>query len=633
MASPQVLDAIRAQLAPHAPFAQMAPADLDRLVESVSIVYFEPGALIITPDDGPPDACYIVKQGVVRGERRSSVYSQRNVELTAGEMFPVGSVLTDRPVLSHYVALGDVFLFKLPKIDFLALVRASDPFAVFCQRRLSALLDLSQAQVQAAYAQQATLTQSLNMTLGNLVRREAIACTADDTLETAFRTMERASVGSIIVIDDDMAQADEPVVGILTRADLISKVILPQVPLSAPVRSVMTSPVIMLDARATAGDAILAMAQHGVKHLPVVRGARVLGVVSERDLFALQRLTVRQIGDAIRNAASPDVLIQVADDIRHLSRNLVAQGAGAGQITSLISRLNDLLTARLVELIAPRFGVRLDEICWIALGSEGREEQTIATDQDNGLIVADGAETPIAACLAMAQAVNQALDQAGYPLCKGGVMAGNPQWCLHAADWREIFGRWIDGADPEALLNASIFFDLRAVAGGQLLATELREFIARHAASQTRFLKLLADSALRNRAHQSRAEKWGGSLLGSLLGDDAEPVDLKLHGTMAFVDAARVYGLALGLDSTSTVARLRGAADQNRLPTVEVNAWIDAFQFLQLMRLRVQHAGVEAENANRLDPTTLSDLDRRILKEALRLARTVQQRLEIDYHA
>ena len=108
MASPQVLDAIRAQLAPHAPFAQMAPADLDRLVESVSIVYFEPGALIITPDDGPPDACYIVKQGVVRGERRSSVYSQRNVELTAGEMFPVGSVLTDRPVLSHYVALGDV---------------------------------------------------------------------------------------------------------------------------------------------------------------------------------------------------------------------------------------------------------------------------------------------------------------------------------------------------------------------------------------------------------------------------------------------------------------------------------------------------------------------------------------------
>ena len=347
-----------------------------RLVESVSIVYFEPGALIITPDDGPPDACYIVKQGVVRGERRSSVYSQRNVELTAGEMFPVGSVLTDRPVLSHYVALGDVFLFKLPKIDFLALVRVSDPFAVFCRRRLSALLDLSQAQVQAAYAQQATLTQSLNMTLGNLVRREAIACTADDTLETAFRTMERASVGSIIVIDDDMAQADEPVVGILTRADLISKVILPQVPLSAPVRSVMTSPVIMLDARATAGDAILAMAQHGVKHLPVVRGARVLGVVSERDLFALQRLTVRQIGDAIRNAASPDVLIQVADDIRHLSRNLVAQGAGAGQITSLISRLNDLLTARLVELIAPRFSVRLDEICWIALGSEGDRKST-----------------------------------------------------------------------------------------------------------------------------------------------------------------------------------------------------------------------------------------------------------------
>ncbi len=633
MASPQVLDAIRLQLAAHAPFAQMAPADLDRLVERVSIVYFEPGALIITPDDGPPGACYIVKQGVVRGERRSGLHPERNIELTAGEMFPVGSLLAERPVLSHYQALGDVFLFKLPKADFLGLVRSSDPFAIFCRRRLSALLDLSQAQVQAAYAQQATLTQSLNMTLGNLVRREAITCTADDTLETAFRTMERANVGSIVVTDDDMAQADEPVIGILTRADLISKVILPQVALQAPVRAVMTTPVIVLDARATAGDAILAMAQHGVKHLPVVRGARVLGVVSERDLFALQRLTVRQIGDAIRAAASPEALTQAADDIRHLSRNLVAQGAGAGQITSLISRLNDQLTARLVDLIAPRFGVRLDEICWIALGSEGREEQTIATDQDNGLILADAAQTSIEACLAMAQAVNQALDRAGYPLCKGGVMAGNPQWCLRAADWQAIFARWIDGGDPEALLNASIFFDLRAVAGTFALAGDLRAFIATHAANQTRFLKLLADSALRNRAHQSRAEKWGGSLLGSLLGDDAAPVDLKLHGTMAFVDAARVYGLALGLDATGTVARLRGAAERGRLPKVEVNAWIDAFQFLQLMRLRVQHAGVAAEAANRLDPTTLSDLDRRILKEALRLARTVQQRLEIDHHA
>ncbi len=633
MASPQVMEAIRSQLARHAPFAQMAAADLDALVERVSVVYYEPGALIITPDDGPPSACYIVKQGVVRGERRSTLQPQRNVELAAGEMFPVGSLLADRPVLSHYHALGDVFLFKLPKSDFLSLVRASDPFAVFCRRRLSALLDLSQAQVQAAYAQQATLTQSLNQTLGNLVRRQAITCAADDTLESAFRTMEQANVGSIVVTDDDMAQADEPVIGILTRADLISKVILPQVSLAAPVRDVMTSPVIVLDARATAADAILAMAQHGVRHLPVVRGARVLGVVSERDLFALQRLTVRQIGDAIRNAADPEVLVQTADDIRSLSRNLVAQGVGAGQITSLISRLNDQLTARLVDLIAPRHGVHLDEICWIALGSEGREEQTIATDQDNGLILADDAQTSIEACLAMAREVNQALDRAGYPLCKGGVMAGNPQWCLRAMDWQETFARWIDGGDPEALLNASVFFDLRAVAGTQLLAGDLRAYIAEHAARNTRFLKQLSDSALRNRAHQSRAEKWGGHLLGSLLGSDEDPVDLKLHGTMPFVDAARVYALAEGLDTTNTAQRLRGAAEQGRLPMVEVTAWIDAFQFLQLMRLRVQHAAVDTGDANRLDPTTLSDLDRRILKEALRLARTVQQRLEIDYHA
>lgn len=631
MASPQVINAVRSELARHAPFAQMTATDLDALAAVLEMAYFEPGALIIAPEHGSPSVCYIVKQGIVRGERGDPVQPEFTVELSAGEMFPVGSLLADRPVIRSYRALGDVFVFTLPKAAFLALVQSSTVFAGFCRRHLSALLDLSQAQVQAAYAQQATLAQSLNQTLGNLVRRPAIMCAADTTLESAFRTMDGARVGSVLIVDDEMAQAGEPVVGIITRTDLISKVILPQVPLGLPVSAIMTSPVVALDARATAADAVVAMAQHGVRHLPVVRDGRVLGVVSERDLFALQRLSVRQITDAIRGAHDADVLVQAAEDIRALSRNLVAQGVGAGPITSLIARLNDQLTARLVELTAARHGVRLDEICWIALGSEGREEQTIATDQDNGLIVDDAATTPIATCLAMARDVNVALDRAGYPLCKGEVMAGNPRWCLHASDWEGVFARWIDAGDPDSLLQANIFFDLRGIAGNRALGQRLRGYVVKHAARNARFLKQMTDAALRNRAHRSLAEKWGGALLGNLLGHEVEAVDLKLHGTMHFVDAARIYALAEGLTATGTVQRLQEAAARGRLPQDEVQSWCDAFQFLLLMRLRAQHAGVDHAAPNRLDPAGLSDLDRRILKEALRLARAVQQRLELDY--
>ena len=631
MASAHMLNAVRTALAAHAPFAQMAPEDLEALVAHLSVKYVEPGADIIHPDTGVPDYCYIIKQGVVRGDRSASLGADASVELSVGEMFPVGSLLADRRVMSHYKAVGDVFLFRLPKAAFLELVRTSEPFALFCRRHLRALLDLSQTQVQMAYAQQATFAQSLNMTLGNLVRRAAVTCAADETLETAFRRMDAKHVGSILVTDDEMAQAGEPVIGILTRTDLIAKIILPQVPLHTPVREVMTSPVVSLDARATAADAILAMAQYGVRHLPVVRDARLLGVVSERDLFALQRLSVRQVSDAIRTAHDTSAITQAADDIRALSRNLVAQGVGAAQVTSLISRLNDALTVRLIDLFAVRHGIDVGALCWLALGSEGRDEQTIATDQDNGLILADDADISPQQALAFAQEVNRALDAAGYPLCKGNIMAGNPQWCLPLAQWREVFTRWIDGGDPQALLNASVFFDFRALAGNRALATQLRASVTELAARTPRFLKQLSDNALRNRVPQSLAERLGGQLIGQLLSDDVEPIDLKLHGTMPFVDAARIHALACGVDATNTPARLRAVAERGRLRPDEVSAWIDAFQFMQLMRLRMQHAGSPVENPNQLVPEMLSDLDRRILKEALRLARKVQQRLEVDF--
>ncbi|HQR78199.1 MAG TPA: DUF294 nucleotidyltransferase-like domain-containing protein, partial [Burkholderiaceae bacterium] len=451
-------------------------------------------------------------------------------------------------------------------------------------------------------------------------------------LREAFGRMHAAHVGSVLVVEPH--QGGEKVTGILTRTDLIGRVILPEVPLATPVREVMTSNVLTLDADETAADATLLMAEHSIRHIPIVRREggvqRVAGVVSERDLFALQRLTVRQLAVAIRRAEDVDSLAVAAADVRRLSHHLVAQGVSAAQLTRLISHLNDQLTVRLLTIGTQRFSLDARSFCWLSFGSEGRGEQTIATDQDNGILFVDG-KTTKERMLELADWSNEALAACGFPLCKGNIMARNPAWCLDYAGWDALFAGWIDRGDPDALLNASIFFDFRPLFGDAGLANGLREDVVARAQRNPRFLKQMADNALRNRPPAGRG------IVDSLFGEGGSGrVDLKMHGTVPFVDAARIWALAAGLHETNTAERLKRLSEAGRLPNDDVQAWVPSFEYFQLMRLRAQHRRAQsyaaaADNPNEVALGELSALDRRIINEAFRQARKVQQRLELDF--
>ena len=627
---------IRQVLAPHVPFSQMEPADLDFLVGAVEVAYFSPGEVILAPEPSAPQQCFIVKQGRVRGavaNESAKPGSAAPFEAGPGECFPVGALMAGRSVTLTYTAVGDTFCFVIARATFDQLARRSAPFLDFCKRRLGALLDLSRQQLQATYAAEASAERTMGMSLGALVRGKPLTCRPDDSLREAFTLMNEANVGSVIVTES--FPGGEEVLGILTRTDLIGRVILPQLSLDTRIGDVMTRDVMTLDANATAADATLLMAEHSIRHVPVMqsRGGvnRVVGVLSERDLFTLQRLSVRQLAVALRRADDPETLGAVAKDINRLSHHLVAQGVAAAQLTRLISHLNDQLTQRLLTLACAKFGVDPESFCWLALGSEGRGEQTIATDQDNGILFAEE-RAERGRLLEFADWVNVGLAQAGFPLCKGDIMARNPKWCGSQAYWSQLFADWIDRGDPQALLNASVFFDFRAIFGDRSLARSLRTEVVAHAKATPRFLKQMSDNALRNRPPSQ------GGMFEGMLGDGmSEPVDLKMHGTVPFVDAARIWALAAGIEDTSTSARLRRLSEMQRIPAVDADGWIDAFEFLQLMRLREQHrrdalpSDAVDGNPNVVDPRALSPLDRRILKESFRQARKVQQRLELDF--
>jgi CBS domain-containing protein len=383
----------------------------------------------------------------------------------------------------------------------------------------------------------------------------------------------------------------------------------------------MSWPVHQLSTSHRVHDAALLMSREGIRHVAITEQTRVVGIVSERDLFALQRLSLKEVGSALREAGDLGSLRAAAGDIRRLALQLVAQGVQARQITELISQLNDRLTARLVELIAAQQGLDLGQACWLAFGSEGREEQTLATDQDNGLVfVSTAPATDRPRWLALGQAVNDALDACGYPLCRGGVMAGQPACCLSTDEWRERFVHWIAHGAPQDLLAASIYFDLRPIAGERALAAPLRQAIDTQASATPRFLKQMAQNALQHRAPLN----WHGGIAG-------DSIDLKLQGTAIFVEAARLLALATGVGETGTRRRLEAAAARLGVPATEAAAWVAGFDFLQLLRLGVQAGRAHGDAANRCEITALNTIERRVLRETLRVARGLQQRVELDY--
>ena len=618
--SVSLLANFRRELARYTPFSQMAAADLDFFLTNSQQQYFAPGETLLEPASGAVQHLFFIRQGAVSGKRGMAELSGGAFQYEAGDLFPVGAAMAQRAVTATYQAVADTFVLALPCRAMQALAEKSGPFADFLNRRVLQFLDLSRRALQAAYSSQALAEQSLETPLGELARKAPVSCRPETPLREALSDMQQRHVGSMLVT----GERGEPL-GILSRHDILGRVTLQAVPLETPIQAVMTQPVHALTHEHTAQDAALLMSRHGIRHVPITRDGAVIGIVSERDLFAMQRLSLKHVSSSIRAAPDVESLKLVAQDIRRFARTLLSQGVHARQLTALISHLNDVLTERLLDIKAVQHGIDMNPLCWLALGSEGRSEQTIATDQDNALILPDGiSDAQRAAVLVFAKDVNEALDACGYPLCKGGVMAGNPACCLTLRQWRERFEQWIEHGAPQDLLNASIYFDFRPLAGDLALAQTLREEVNAAVLRVPRFFKQLALNALT----RSVPLNW----VGGMATDDKGLIDLKMHGTGIFVDAARLYGLAHGISATGTRERLEAVGPIMGLASPEYEAWVSGFEFLQMLRLHIQLGGTApADQPNHLAVATLNDIDRRILKETFRVARSLQQRLQLDY--
>ena len=460
-----------------------------------------------------------------------------------------------------------------------------------------------------------------------LAHRHPLVVPPDTLLRDALYQISQQRLDAAVVADP----ASGIPLGLVTLWDLLHIISFEGGGLDDPVAAHMVGAPLAMPADAPAHRAKVLMIRRGARHLLVVDGeGRLCGLVDQADLLGLRAGGAEALVDTIGQARDLDAMTRAADQVRRHGAELFRSGMGVESLCHWMSAFNDLITMRIIEIMEDEFELPAVPWCWLVFGSEGRLEMTFATDQDNGLLFVPpepAATEPLRATfLPFAKAVNEALHRCGFERCRGNIMAGNPSWCLSADEWRRCFAGWLAEPDPQALVNGTIFFDLRPLYGHFESADQLRTWLMTEAAGASRFLRQLAELAI------SIAPPLGWAGQFSYDRNPAFPhsIDLKLQGARFFVDAARLWALQHGIWTTNTPDRLRAMDGINAGSRSSSMADVEAFHLIQRFRIARQLEAQDPHLANRVDPSDLNELHRLMLKEALKVAKRMQSRLQRD---
>ncbi|WP_428422094.1 putative nucleotidyltransferase substrate binding domain-containing protein [Methylibium sp.] len=437
-------------------------------------------------------------------------------------------------------------------------------------------------------------------------------------LVSVCRLLSQQGLTNALVRDGDR-------LGIFTTTDLRDALLRDGPPAALAVREVSRFGLIEVHPDAELFEALWLMVRHRVHRLVVRDGDTVLGVLGQLDLVSFVANHSHIVAVQIDEAASVADLRAAAQRIDTMIGLLHDGGIKIELIARLVGELNHRLFARLWDLLAPADLVA--NSCLLVMGSEGRGEQILKTDQDNALLLRDGYEHPQLA--EIAGRFNAALAELGYPPCPGQIMLTNPLWRCSLASFRDTLREWVYGAGPDGTLHLAIFFDAAAVAGDATLLQQAREHLDRILAGGDAFLARFAAAADQFDEPQS----WWQRLTAR---GDEQPLDLKKLGTFPIVHGVRALSLQHGVREPGTAQRLRRLVERGIVDADLGRDLIEALHYLMALKLRHQlrqrAAGEPAGNLVR--PSDLSTMDRDQLKDALainrRLRALLRQRLRLD---
>ncbi len=600
---------IRDFLAAHPPFDELPPEILAQLPRQLSARYFKRGSTLVAVGH-PNTNMFILRSGAVDIRDPHGALVERS---EPGTCFGMSSVISDGPSTYTMVASEDSLTYLMPATVFHDLIGTQPPFARFFLTKQAGRIRSAVEAVQLADSGGAVFKTRVR----DIVKKAPITTAPATSIRDAAGVMSEKRVSALLVMEDD------DLVGILTDRDLRSKVVAAGRDTSEPVLAVMSPKPHTIDANALAFEVLLDMTEKGVHHLPVLESGRVIGMVSAGDLMRLEQANpIFLVGD-IAKQTDLEGLQRCAARLPDIVEAYVAQDASADDIGRVVTAVGDAFTRRLLNFAEAALGAPPARYCWMAVGSQGRLEQGLQSDQDHAIILEDGVlpeQLPYFADLA--RRVVDGLVACGYPLCPGDMMASNPQWCQPLQTWGHYFGGWMNEPEPDALLHAQTFFDMRPVHGDNLLFTRLQDAVVGRAPHSTRFLTYLAKGC---QAWRTPIGFFRDFVLETE-GEHKNTLDLKAGGIIAIVQMARLFALSKGLTEVNTRARLQAAASVDALSKENADNLADAFELINHARLRHQIRQLREGRTpdNNVEPSSLSPFEKRHLRDAFGVIRKMQ---------
>lgn len=464
---------------------------------------------------------------------------------------------------------------------------------------------------------------SLQRLVEDVIAREPVCLASTATIQEAAQRMREERISSVLIVDD------ERLVGILTDRDLRNRVVAQGLDYSIHVNAVMTQAPATVQGKQSLLDALTLMTQHNIHHIPVLDEAdKPLGMLTNTDLMRQQKSEPVMLISALNKAQSRAELVQEAQHIPDYMHSFALRMNDAAAVGRLLASLTDTMTRKLIDYYEREKGVAPAAYVWLAFGSQGREDQTLSSDQDNGLLLAnDLNEQQLAWFAGLGDYVCDGLAECGVPKCPGNIMASNPECRRTRAGWLERFTSWTQSPTPKALMYCQIFFDSRNVRGNKRLYQAYRADVAKLGQSEF-FLGNLA----RLQANVQVPLGLFNRFRGTESGKDSDLIDIKRHGLALINDIVRLYSLHAGLTEPRTLSRLQLLEQSKLLNRKDNQALAEAWQFLTQLRLQHQLAvwGTE-QPKNALDPDDLSTLSRRQLKSAFRILKDCQQGVSLKF--
>lgn len=619
------------------PFDKLPEKVLQGVAESMKEVRHKKNTFIYHQDLTELDGIDVIMEGQYDAFFYDSKKTKRLEErYPKGSVYGGGSVLLNkkksiRTVLAH----KGTHVLTLPKDDFKALCHGYDDFFHFFTNRFGRKLlndDYAHFAMRNHTREENFIhaDQMYSRRIETVQPREIVSCLPETPIYQVGQIMKERKVSCLFIRKEGER---EEYIGYITDTALINKAIADKIDLDRPISDIMDQPVLSISTEAFVYEAILKMFQDKLRYFLVKHDDKFIGFLSRNRLTSEQAQSPFVFIQSVKLAQSVEELRSKWKKVPEIVFQLLSRGVKAEIVNQVVSAVSDAISVKVISGALEELGPPPAKFVFMALGSEGRKEQTLLTDQDNAIIYEDKAneqrELVRAYFLEFAERVSERLDRIGFKYCTGGFMAKNPRWTHSLSHWKANYEKWMKQSLPETVINIATFFDCRYIYGEKSLMTELQAYLDYELSQPlSKFLANMATNALQYEPPLTFFRSFRTFSQG-----DQKVFNLKRAMT-PIVDLARMYALKNRLFITNTGERLKALYEVGVFNEKEYQELYQAYYYLMGIRLRQQADTIindMGEPDNNLDPHSLTTVEQSSLKEIFKVIKEFQQRIKMEF--